>query len=103
VEGLGSYIFVESGGRIGTVYMRAHDVPREEILAMQSSFWASNDPEDFQVGANSDSDAELFAQWLLSRVDGATPTHSSKRVKWTSTEMFLSSLMKAAPEQDSAE
>jgi len=63
----------------------------------------SIDPDDFQVGANSDPDAELFAQWLLSRVDRATPSHSSKRVKWTSTEMFLPFFMKAAPEQDSAE
>ena len=103
VEGLGSYIFAGPAGKVGTVYMRANDVPREEILAMQPSFWTSNEPEDFHVGANSKTDADLFAQWLVSRVDGASPNHSSKRAKWISTEMFLSSFMKASPEQGSGE
>ncbi len=103
VEGLGSYIFVGPGGKVSTVYMRANDVPREEILAMQPSFWASNEPEDFHVGAKSKVDADLFAQWLISRVRSLVPDQSSKRVEWMPTEMLLAAFMKAGPGQGSAE
>jgi hypothetical protein len=89
IESLGSYCFVGSDGKVSTVYMRACDVPREEIVAMQESFWASEDPEDFHVGAGSATDANLFAQWLISRVEHLSPDRSSKRVKWAPMEMSM--------------
>jgi hypothetical protein len=67
---MGSYKLVGPADTVLTLYFRANDVPRAEIMAARANFWAHKEGVIFKIGAKTEADAEALRVWLEDRAVG---------------------------------